>query len=89
MQKTAEQIIIAARRPRVFVNGQIRKQPANAPACWIPTAMALMLVFWVVVKLKLCWKEGKVRTPPGVVSICSLSRVEVGLVDDLPITPES
>lgn len=45
MQKTAEQIIIAARRPRVFVNGQIRKQPANAPACWIPTAMALMLVF--------------------------------------------
>jgi hypothetical protein len=64
MQKTAEQIIIAARRPRAFVNGQIRKQPANAPACWIPTAMALMLVFWVVVKLKLCWKEGKVRTPP-------------------------
>jgi hypothetical protein len=50
MQKTTEQAIMAILRPQRFVTGQMMKQPARAPACWMPTAMELTLVSLALLK---------------------------------------
>ena len=65
MQNMAEQSIIARRRPWRFVSGQISRHPARAPACWMPTAMALTWVWSRAEYWKSRRKESNVRTPPG------------------------
>lgn len=64
MQKTTEQDIMAILRPQRLVTGQMMKQPAKAPACWMPTAMELTLVSFALLNANDDWNDSKVRTPP-------------------------